>query len=306
MATVRISGGVVHDLPADLRKGARVRRARHGRHGKTSRRLPATSGSAGRSPSRKRRQGGSMSKGCARSSKKGCGGRAAGRAVRIDDWLRIVDDPGHPFDCAYDCRQDSRSGDGPMQAIVYHRYGSPDVLELQEIPKPTPAEDQVLIRVHAASVNPYDWHFLRGTPSFIRLLTGMRRPKFPRLGADVAGVVEAVGAKVAAIQARRCRFRHGQRLLCGICLRGRVAACLEAARDFVRTSRMLAHRGNHRTARLARQRKSSGGADRSHQRCSGRRGNLCRADCQIAWRARHRGVQHQKCRACCGRSERTK
>jgi NADPH:quinone reductase-like Zn-dependent oxidoreductase len=84
-----------------------------------------------------------------------------------------------------------------MQAIVYHRYGPPDVLELQEIPKPTPAEGQVLIRVHAASVNPYDWHFLRGTPSFIRLISGMGRPKFPRLGADVAGVVEAVGAEAA-------------------------------------------------------------------------------------------------------------
>ena len=84
-----------------------------------------------------------------------------------------------------------------MQAIVYHRYGSPDVLELAEIPIPTPAEGQVLIRVHAASVNPYDWHFLRGTPSPIRLFSGMRSPKSPRLGADVAGVVEAVGAKVA-------------------------------------------------------------------------------------------------------------
>jgi len=84
-----------------------------------------------------------------------------------------------------------------MQAIVYRRYGSPDVLELGEIPKPTPADGQVLIRVHAASVNPYDWHFLRGTPSFIRLFIGMRRPKSPRLGADVAGVVESVGAKVA-------------------------------------------------------------------------------------------------------------
>src|ERR1035437_1088418 len=100
-------------------------------------------------------------------------------------------------DSAYDYQQDFRSGDRPMQAIVYRRYGSPGVLELQEIPKPTPAEDQVLIRVHAASVNPYDWHFLRGTPWFIRLFIGMRRPKSPRLGADVAGVVEAVGAKVA-------------------------------------------------------------------------------------------------------------
>ncbi|MBB5061513.1 NADPH:quinone reductase-like Zn-dependent oxidoreductase [Granulicella aggregans] len=84
-----------------------------------------------------------------------------------------------------------------MQAVVYRRYGSPDVLEFQEIPKPTPAEGEVLIRVHAASVNPYDWHFLRGTPSFIRLFTGMSRPKSPRLGADVAGTIEAVGAKVA-------------------------------------------------------------------------------------------------------------
>lgn len=87
-----------------------------------------------------------------------------------------------------------------MQAITYHRYGPPDVLEFEEIPKPTPAEDQVLIRVHAASVNPYDWHFLRGTPSFIRLFTGMRGPKFPRLGADVSGVVEAIGANVATFK----------------------------------------------------------------------------------------------------------
>lgn len=87
-----------------------------------------------------------------------------------------------------------------MQAIVYHRYGSPDVLEIQEIPKPAPAEGEVLIRVHAASVNPYDWHFLRGAPSFLRLFTGLRRPKFPRLGADVAGVVEAVGSNVTSFK----------------------------------------------------------------------------------------------------------
>jgi len=87
-----------------------------------------------------------------------------------------------------------------MQAIVYHRYGSPDVLELQEIPKPTPAEGQVLIRVHAASVNPYDWHFLRGAPAGFRLVIGVRKPKFPRLGADVAGVIETLGAEVASLK----------------------------------------------------------------------------------------------------------
>lgn len=93
-----------------------------------------------------------------------------------------------------------------MQAVIYQRYGPPDVLELQDIPKPTPTEEQVLIRVHAASVNPYDWHFLRGTPSVFRLFIGIRKPRFPRLGADVAGIVEAVGARVAQFKPGDCVF----------------------------------------------------------------------------------------------------
>jgi NADPH:quinone reductase-like Zn-dependent oxidoreductase len=80
-----------------------------------------------------------------------------------------------------------------MKAIVYYRYGSPDVLECREIEKPAPGAGMVLVQVQAAAVNPYDWHFLRGTPGFIRMLTGLRAPKSPRLGADAAGVVEAVG-----------------------------------------------------------------------------------------------------------------
>lgn len=83
-----------------------------------------------------------------------------------------------------------------MQAMIYRRYGPPDVLVCEEIDKPNPAQGEVLIQICAASVNPYDWHFLRGTPSFIRLFTGLRRPKSPRLGADVAGVVAAVGTGV--------------------------------------------------------------------------------------------------------------
>jgi NADPH:quinone reductase-like Zn-dependent oxidoreductase len=87
-----------------------------------------------------------------------------------------------------------------MQAIVYSRYGSPDVLDFREIEKPTAGAGEVLVRVHAAAVNPYDWHFLRGTPWFIRLFTGLRRPKSPRLGADAAGVVEAVGAGIKLLK----------------------------------------------------------------------------------------------------------
>ena len=83
-----------------------------------------------------------------------------------------------------------------MQAILYHSYGPPDVLENTETDKPTPAKNQILIKVRAASVNPYDWHFLRGTPGFIRIFTGLAGPKSPRLGADVAGIVEVAGPSV--------------------------------------------------------------------------------------------------------------
>lgn len=87
-----------------------------------------------------------------------------------------------------------------MQAIVYHHYGPPDVLEYREIEKPTPGAGEVLVRVHNAAVNPYDWHFMRGTPAFIRILTGLRAPKSPRLGADAAGVIEAVGPGTARLK----------------------------------------------------------------------------------------------------------
>ena len=83
-----------------------------------------------------------------------------------------------------------------MKAIVRGRYGSPDVLELTEIDKPEPGDDEVLVRVHAASVNPADWHFLRGTPYIARLQLGLRKPKDRVLGCDVAGRVEALGKDV--------------------------------------------------------------------------------------------------------------
>jgi len=84
-----------------------------------------------------------------------------------------------------------------MKAIVYHRYGSPDVLSCEEMAKPAPAENEVLIRVRAAAANPYDWHFMRGEPYAVRIMAGgLRKPKDPRLGADVAGVIEAVGRNI--------------------------------------------------------------------------------------------------------------
>ena len=83
----------------------------------------------------------------------------------------------------------------PMKAIVYCDYGLAN-LKLADVEKPTPTDDQILVRVRAASINPYDWHFIEGTPYIIRLGIGLRKPKDTRLGVDYSGTVEAVGKNV--------------------------------------------------------------------------------------------------------------
>lgn len=82
-----------------------------------------------------------------------------------------------------------------MKAIVYTKYGMPDVLQLKEVPKPVPREGEVLVKVHAASVNSWDWDLVRGKP-FLNRLGGFISPKYNILGADIAGQVEAVGSNV--------------------------------------------------------------------------------------------------------------
>jgi NADPH:quinone reductase-like Zn-dependent oxidoreductase len=88
------------------------------------------------------------------------------------------------------------TGEPHMKAVVYTDYGSPDVLEIRDIKKPVPNDDQVLIKVRAASINPLDWHFIEGTPYIMRIGIGLRKPKDPRLGVDMSGQVEAVGKNV--------------------------------------------------------------------------------------------------------------
>jgi NADPH:quinone reductase-like Zn-dependent oxidoreductase len=87
-----------------------------------------------------------------------------------------------------------------MKAIVYTKYGPPDVLELREIERPTPKDEEVLIRVYASSVNYGDWGLLRGEPFFLRMAGGLLKPKIMILGGDVAGRVEAVGRNVKQFQ----------------------------------------------------------------------------------------------------------
>jgi NADPH:quinone reductase-like Zn-dependent oxidoreductase len=89
-----------------------------------------------------------------------------------------------------------------MKAIVFEKYGPPDVLQLKEVEKPTPKDNEVLVRVHAASVNSWDWELLRGRPFLNRLLFGLFKPKIRILGIDIAGRVEAVGKNAK-------RFRPG-------------------------------------------------------------------------------------------------
>ena len=105
-----------------------------------------------------------------------------------------------------------------MKSIRFDRYGSPDVLELRDVEVPAVGDDDLLVRVRAASVNPLDWHFMRGLPYMVRLLAGLARPKASarQLGADMAGSVEAVGKNVTG-------FRPGDEVFGGLEERGTLA-----------------------------------------------------------------------------------
>jgi NADPH:quinone reductase-like Zn-dependent oxidoreductase len=92
-----------------------------------------------------------------------------------------------------------------LKAITYTRYGSPDVLRLEEVAKPTPSANEVLVKICAASVNAYDWRYVRADPFLVRLVGGLFKPRNPRLGADIAGRVEAVGSAVT-------QFRPGDEI----------------------------------------------------------------------------------------------
>ena len=83
-----------------------------------------------------------------------------------------------------------------MKAIVHRRYGPPEVLALEELPTPQPGPGEVRVEVRAASVFAGDWHVVRGAPFFVRLATGLRRPRNPVPGIDVAGLVDAIGSGV--------------------------------------------------------------------------------------------------------------
>ena len=101
------------------------------------------------------------------------------------------------------CPPDSpiAAGDSSMQAVSYGCYGPPEVLRVGQVARPAPGPGEVLVKVKAAAVNPMDWHYMRGSPYFMRLMSGIGRPGDTRLGTDFAGVVEAVGEEVTEFKA---------------------------------------------------------------------------------------------------------
>jgi NADPH:quinone reductase-like Zn-dependent oxidoreductase len=100
------------------------------------------------------------------------------------------------------------AGSESMQGLVARCYGAPEVLALEQVAKPTPTDEQLLVKVHAAALNPVDWHAMRGSPYIMRLSSGFGAPKDPRVGVDFAGTVEAVGRNVT-------RFKPGDAVFGG-------------------------------------------------------------------------------------------
>ena len=129
-----------------------------------------------------------------------------------------------------DCARRTTALANPMKAVVHCDYGSADVLTLQDVEKPTPADEEALVKVRAASVNPLDWHRMRGTPYLMRRDSGLRKPKNIRMGVDFAGTVDAIGKNVT-------QFKPGDEVFGGrsgafaeyVCVRADRAVALKPA-----------------------------------------------------------------------------
>ena len=146
-----------------------------------------------------------------------------------------------------------------MKAWVYKRYGSPDVLGFEEVDTPTPAGDEVAVRVHACGLNAADWHVMRADPFLVRLRFGLRRPRRPMIaGCDIAGVVESVGDRVT-------RFSPGDHVFAEVGFTGGLAE--------LATIRETASRGCRPTARSSRRPRYRWRASRRSGRSATRAGS---------------------------------
>ena len=180
-----------------------------------------------------------------------------------------------------------------MKAILHQRYGRPDVLELRDVDKPTIGDEQVLVRVHASSVNPVEWYGVSG-PYFARIGNGMRRPKDQTVGADLAGTVEAVGRDVKAAPTGRRGVRRLGRVVGRVHDRARGPAREEALEPVVRGSGGSARGRGHGAPGAARQGSGAAGAEGARQRRLGRRRHVRGPARQAVRRRGDRRLQHRK------------
>ena len=197
-----------------------------------------------------------------------------------------------------ECRSHASKGDGrrkTMKAIVYHDYGSPDVLRCEEVDKPTAGDDDVLIAVRAASVNPRDWHFMRGAPYMIRLMPGLRKPKDDAPGSRSGRPGRSDRPEREAIQAGRRGIRRPPRAPWPNTCVYRSFFGAQAGQPHVRAGGCHAHRGVDRAAGASQRGPDSAGPESPDQRCGGRSGDVRRADRQVIRRERDRRMQHEEC-----------
>ncbi len=185
-----------------------------------------------------------------------------------------------------------------MRAAVRTRYGSPDVVTLQEIETPVATDDKVLVRVHASSVNRADLDYLTGTPAFARIFTGLRAPKIRRLGLDVAGTVEAIGPNVTKFKPGDAVFGDMTNFGYGafaeyVCASERAFALNPENTSFEDTA-TVPQAGIDRPARLALQTADQGRASSADQRRVGQCRPDRRPDREGARRGGDRRLQHEQ------------
>lgn len=180
-----------------------------------------------------------------------------------------------------------------MKAITQYKYGTPDVLKLEEVDKPVVGDDDVLLRIQAASINQADWHLLTGTPRIARLAFELFKPKQNIPGLDVAGQVEEVGANVT-------RFKPGDEVFGEN--KGAYAeyVCVPEDRIALKPDNLTplqghACRGGHGLAGVAGQGANPIRDQGIDHRCFGRRRNICRSDRKIIWSGSDRSVQSNEC-----------
>ena len=190
-----------------------------------------------------------------------------------------------------------------MKAIVQERFGPPDTLRLVDIDAPEVGADDVLVRIHAAALNPADWHILRGDPYVARLMgIGLTKPKVPVAGTDAAGVVEAVGANVRGLQPGDEVFGFVRGAFAEYACAAAGQGGAEAGEPDVRAGGRAPHRGDDRPARDPRRGRGEGRTAGARQRGERRGGLVRRADRGGDGRRGHRACAARATSSWCARS----